>query len=233
MKFDINSHEQNVFNDQFQDCKKLEGRGDIIFVYSDEFQGDVYETTNTLQATTDFLKYITCLNPVQFFKSRIMIGHNKNDSQANWSGTKGNRIHIPWENKYLEKDKFLHSCSHELVHPFYASSPLHISNQKWGEPFCEFLRGPCLNVMGQDGKRWWHKNIEEYQKKGKDAYRNVAGQILTYAKSRYYNDKNMEFCINNLINNKEKMKKLINHLFEEYKIKSLIEIFTPVEKMKI
>jgi len=45
MNFDINSHEQKIFNNQFPDCKKLEGRGDFIFVYSDEFQGDIYERT--------------------------------------------------------------------------------------------------------------------------------------------------------------------------------------------
>ena len=56
MNFEINSHEQEIFNNLFPDCKKLEGRDDIIFVYSDEFQGDIYETANVLQVMTDFLK---------------------------------------------------------------------------------------------------------------------------------------------------------------------------------
>ena len=72
MNFHITSHEQEILNNQFPDCKKLDVRGDIILVYSDDFRGDIYETANTLQAATDLLKYFTCLNPTEFFNLRIM-----------------------------------------------------------------------------------------------------------------------------------------------------------------
>jgi hypothetical protein len=233
MKFDINSRQREILNHRFPDSKKVEARGDILFVYSDEFQGDIYETANARQAAVDFLKYVTCRNPTQFFNSRVMVGHNKIATQANWSGEKGNRIHIPWKDEYLKQGRFLHSCSHEIVHPFYRLSPLHKSNEKWGDAFCEFLRGPCKKVIGQDGKRWWLENVEQHQNKGKNTYRNVAGQILTYAKRRYYNNETMKFCISEFIDDKEKMKEFMNHLFEQYRTKSLCEIFTPVDKMKI
>jgi len=230
---DMNSNEQRIFDDQFPDCKKLKIMKDFIFVYCDDFQGDIYETANALQAAVDFLKYVTCLNPTQSFNSRVMVGHSKIATQANWSGKEHNRIHIPWKDEHLKQNDFLHSCSHELVHPFYRCSPLHESNEKWGDAFCEFLRGPCKFVMGQDGKRWWLENVEQHQSNGKNTYRNVAGQILVYAKRRYYNDRTVEFCIEELINDKEKMKEFMKHLFTEYRTKSLCEIFTPVEKIKI
>lgn len=232
MHSDLKPHEQQILDKHFPDCKKSEGRGDIIFVYGDEFKEDIYETANTLQAAADFLKYVTCLNPAQFFNARIMVGHSKKYDQPNWSGKEGNRICIPWKPKYLKQDTFLKACSHELVHPFYRLSPLHTSNEKWGDPFCEFLRGQCKNVMGQEGKIWWLKNIEEYNKT-RNSWRNVAGQILNYAKEISSNIGIKNFDIEEFLDDKEAMKIFMNHLFKEYRTKSLCNIFTPVGKMKL
>jgi len=232
MNCDITKSEKILLEKNYPDLKNVEGRDDIILVYNENFKEDICEIANSLQDAVDFLKYVTCLNPTNFFNSRILIGHNKNANQANWSGRDGNRIYILWEDKYFKKDEFLHSCAHELVHPFYRLSPLHRSNEKWGESFCEFLRGPCKHIMGLDGQTWWNENIDKYQK-GEDAYRNVAGQLLTYAKSKYYNSLTMEVCINEFIDDRKKIRSFVLSLFEEYRSKSFCEIFTPVPKMKI
>jgi hypothetical protein len=233
MNYDITDSEKRILVKRFPDLKNIEGRGDIILAYDENFMEDIYEIANTLQDAVDFLKYVTDLNPANFFNSRILIGHNKNTSQAKWKGRDGNCIYVCWESKYFQKDEFLHTCSHELVHPFYRISPLHKSNEKWGEPFCEFLRGPCKHVMGQDGQTWWKKYISDHLEKGKDTYRNVTGQILMHVKSKYYDSDNIDVCIKEFINNRKKIKQFTLSLFEEFRSKSLCEILTPVPKMNI
>ncbi len=234
MNIDITTPEQGVLEKEFPDCKYVEGRSSIIFAYNDEFKGDVYETANALQDAADFLEYVSHLNPAKYFNSRTAIGFNKEAKQANWSGRDGNRIHILWEEKYFTKDEFLHSCSHELVHPYYRLSPLHKSNQKWGEVFCEFLRGPVKTVMGQDGKLWWNENIKEHKDKGKNSHRNVAGQVLVYAKEKYYsNEEVVELFIDEFISDRSGIEQFFLYLFKEFRTRSFCDIFTPVEKMKI
>lgn len=219
MHFDINSHEQKIFNDRFPDCKKLEGRGDIVFVYTDEFQGDIYETANALQAMTDFLRRVTCLNPVQFFNSRIMIGYSKNSLQAkqpNWSGKEGNRIYIPWKDKYFKQDELLRSCSHELVHPFFRVSPLHYNNQSWGEGFCDFLRGPIENLIGLDGKGWLKEKIKQAQWNKQDRGGNVAGQLVLRAQKEYWFLHDIDQFISWFINDRDAIKMFVSFLFDRF-----------------
>ncbi len=232
MNFDITSHEQRIFNNQFPDCKNLEGRGDIIFVYIDEFQGDIYEIANALQAMTDFLKYVTCLNPAQFFNSRIMVGHNKNASQPNWSGKEDNYIYIPWEDKYFKKDKLLHSCSHELVHPFFRVSPLHYSNEWWGEGFCDFLRGPVKNLMGLEGKGWWKEKIEQSQSNKQDRGGNVAGQLVLRAQKENGDLYDIDQFIARFINDREAIRMFVNFLFDRFSGRPMGEEFRATEWIK-
>lgn len=123
----VNPREREILESQFPKCRRIEAREDIVFVCVNGFHGDACEIVSALQATADFLKYVTCLDPTQCFGSRIMVGHSKSATQANWSGEKGNRIQIPWKDEHLKKDILFHSFSHEIVHPFYKLSPLHKS----------------------------------------------------------------------------------------------------------
>ena len=140
MPFDCNLQEKKIIEEQFSDSKNIEQRGDVIFVYPNEFSGDSYLTANYLQETIEYLNYLTNLNPSHFFNSRIIVGYTKLATDPNWSGRNGNRIQMPLKNEYLKETELLHVCAHELVHPFYRLSPLHYKNEKWGEPFCEFRR---------------------------------------------------------------------------------------------
>ncbi len=229
MNFDRDSHEQKILNTQFPDCTKLEKRDDIILVYSDEFQGDIYETANTLQATTDFLKYVTYLNPTEFFNSRIIVGHYKNASQANWSGKEGNRIYIPLEYEYLKQKEFLSSCSHELVHPFFRVSRLHDSNERWGEGFCDFLRGPVKNLMGLDGKGWWKKKIEQAQSDKQDRGGNAAGQLVLGAWKEHGAVYDIDRFIKWFIDDREAIRTFVKSLFDRFSDCSMSEEFRSTE----
>ena len=232
MPCDLNQHEKKILAAQFPDCKYTEERGDLIFAYQSSFKGDAYLTAHHLQSAVDFLKYTTCLNPTHFFNSRIKVGYTNQSTQCTWSGRRGNRIRIPHKSKYLEQDELLHSCAHELVHPFYRLSPLHLSNEKWGNPFCEFLRGPLRNVMGLDGKSWWLGNLA-HKANGKDSNRNVAGQFLLYAYEKCGNEREEEVFVSKFINNKEGIKRFVADLFQEFSAKPMSTKFIAVPKMKI
>jgi len=225
----ISPHEEKIFNNRFPDCRKLEGRCDVMFVYSDEFQGNICETANALQAMTGFLKYVTCLNPVQFFNSRIMVGYNKNALQANWSGEEGNRIHIPWQDEYFEQDELLDSCSHELVHPFFRVSALHCSNQWWGEGFCDFLRGPIKDIAGLDGKGWWKKKIEQARSNKQDRGGNIAGQLVLRAQEEQRGLSDINQFIAQFINDREAIRSFVGFLFDRFSHRSMGEEFLATE----
>ena len=91
----LNLREDSVIKTQFPDCNNFEPREDIIFTFPDEFAGDIKHVADKLQSAADFLKYVTNINPINFFKSRIIIGFTDKSTQPTWSGAGGNRIRLP------------------------------------------------------------------------------------------------------------------------------------------
>jgi hypothetical protein len=227
----LTPHEQKVLSDQFPDCDRIERRDDLILVYPKDSLDQARGIAGKLQKGMDFLRYVTSIDPTRDFHSRLVIGYTKQSSQPNWSGIRGNRIHIPWD-KYLNvPNEPLDVCSHELVHPFYNRSPLHDSNEKWGNCFCEFLRGPVKNVIGLNGEIWWLEKLND-KRSGKQNYGNVAGQFLLKAKGEFGNpNETEEDFADRFINDRESIKKFVAYLFEEFSQRRLSSEFVPTSKI--
>jgi len=229
MNLDVNTREKETLDSRFPDWKRLTAREDVIVVYSDKFRGDICETAKSLQAATDFLKYVTSSKPTEFFCSRIVIGHNRATSMPNWSGQEGNRIYIPLADRYFEEDEFLDSCSHELVHPFFRASPLHRSNQWWGEAFCDFMRGPVKNVMGLDGRGWWIKKTQEARSNKQDRGGNVAGQLVLRAQKEERDLDDIADFIGRFIDDREGIKIFVQGLYDRFSSRPMREEFRATE----
>jgi hypothetical protein len=233
MKNKLNPKENEVWRTQFSECIKLELRQDLIFIYPDGFAGPVSYVADKMQSSMDFLKDVTTISPIQEFGSRVVVGYTRKATQPNWSGLGGNRVHLPWKDEYLnKKSEPLDVCSHELVHPFYNRSPLHQSNEYWGDCFCEFLRGPVKQTMGLDGRNWWKEKLHDYRS-GKQYYGNVAGQFLLKAKQMYwdFNEAEDKF-IDHFIEDRESIKKFVEYLFIKFSHKSFDTEFEPTSKMR-
>lgn len=231
MSNNMNPHEERVFKNQFPNCDNSELREDIIFVCPSVFKGNIKYIADKLQSAADFLKCLTGINPKDDFQSRVFIGFTDQSNQPNWSGRYGNRIHIP--ERYLNKEmEPLGACSHELVHPYYRCSPLHNSNEKWGECFCEFLRGPVKNVMGLDGNSWWQEKIEDTRSNTQNDG-NVAGQFILKAKKRYGGSDETEIdFIDRFIEDPKAIKDFVSYLFSFFSERQLSSEFNATSKMR-
>jgi len=223
----LSSHEEKVRAEQFPDSDLLEQREDLIFVFPGCFSKDGGEVANQLQSSFNFLKDITSVDPTTELKSRVVIGFTKQSTQPNWSGLKGNRIHLPW-NKLSKSCEPQDACSHELIHPFYRCSPIHDRNEGWGDGFCDFLRGPLKNKMGLDGNSWWEKMIEAGQRTPKGEYSYPAGQLVLKLFEKYGD---CGESVNDLIKNKAALKSFIKFLFCNFKETSLSSFIKPSPEM--
>jgi hypothetical protein len=226
-----NKGERTVWEAQFPDCERVEQRHDVIFVYPATLMRDTKSITDHLQSAMDYLKHVTNIDPSDYFTTRVIVGYTRQSTQPNWSGIKGNRVHVPW--KYLDKeDEPLDSCSHELVHPFYNRSSLHDSNEKWGDCFCEFLRGPVKHVMGLDGISWWHKKLQD-EKQKKDNWGNVAGQFLLKAKEELGNaGESPEDFADRIIQSPDDVKTFVFFLFDRFSELTMSSEFRPTSKVE-
>jgi hypothetical protein len=229
---DISSHENKVRTQQFPGCERMELRQDVVFVFPSELTVDAAAIADGLQSAMSYLKDVTLIDPTQELGSRVVIGYSVTCTQPNWSGRGGNRVCLP-QAKYLnmENEPF-DVCSHELVHPFYNRSRLHQSNERWGDCFCEFLRGPVKEIMGLDGKKWWREKLAD-TRSDKQNYGNVAGQFLMRAKAMY--SKPMEGendFLDRFIGDIEIIKQFVSYLFAEFSGKSFSSEFVPTTKVR-
>ena len=232
MNTDLSQHENKVQANQFAACERAEPRQDLVFVYPSYLTGDAVSIADTLQSAASCLRYVTSIDITQELGSRVVIGYSKTSTQPNWSGVRGNRICIPW-NKYLnsENEPF-DVCSHELVHPFYNRSVLHQSNERWGDCFCEFLRGPAKVIMGLDGKAWWREKLSD-MKSGKQNYGNVAGQFLMKAKKmKAMSGETENDFADRFIEDIKSIKEFVMYLFESFSQKPLSSAFIPTSKVQ-
>ncbi len=159
MNHDLNDHEHQMWKKLYPDCDKYVCRKDVISFYPSVFKDDADIVADKLQSSTVYLKDVTDVNPIEKFRKKILVGYNKQATQSTWSSS-GNRIFLPWV-RLNKKNQPLHDCAHELVHPFYNISQLHDKNEPWGDTFCEFMRGPIKNLVGQEGKDWWQEKITQ------------------------------------------------------------------------
>ncbi len=226
-----NTHEKKVLDTQFPRCSNITESVDVIFAYSNQFKGNEKPTLDALQRIMDCLKEVTCLDPTQHYHSKVVVGYTDQSTQPNWSGNGGHRVHIPIKLEYYAQDKLLDACTHELAHSFYRLSALHISNEKWGDPFCEFLRGPAKAQIGQNGISWWYDCIKEHTETKRNTFRNVTGQILLYAKDKYYSQHTLEAFVREFILDENKVSEFTLSLFTEFSNKPMADRFYPVEKM--
>lgn len=223
LDFNMNTKEENTWRRYFSDCNNKQERNDVIFVYPDELGNNPESITDKLQQITDFLKYVTELNPTEIFQQRVVIGYSQ--SGLGWSR---NRVNIPW--KYLNKnDEPIDASTHELVHPFFRTSPLHDANEGWGEGFCDFLRGPAKKIVSLDGNGWWRRMIAAANENKDSEYHYPAGQFVIRA---------FEKCgsscgsIESLIDDHGAIKKFVLFLFSTYSDISLSTYIEPSPKMK-
>jgi hypothetical protein len=219
----MNEKEKMTWKESFPVCKHEQEREDVIFVFPDEFEKSPEATIDDLQRIIDFLKYITEINPTEVFEQRIVVGYS--NKGLGWSR---NRINVPW--KYLKKpEEPLDACTHELVHPFFRASPLHGSNEGWGEGFCDFLRGPVKNIVGLDGDEWWQRMLKAVEQNMNSEYHYPAGKFVLKAFDEYRSS-----CrsIETLINAHEVLKAFVGSLFSTFKHTSLSTYIEPSLIMK-
>lgn len=227
----------------FPDCiPKPIATEDLIFLYPNDFISKPDETMKLLQKTFDLLRQLTDLNPTGKLPSetnsaRITIGfHKKYTNTMVWTGSGGNLIFMPWKRR-LWKDEPQAGCTHELVHPFYRISELFEGeNEVWGDSFCEFMRGPLKNNIGQDGISWWKEKVKNAEEKKDSEGGTGAGLLILEAKEIYRgNDYDSYKFVEEFINDISSLNDYIQRLRKEYSLTPLHsrERFFLTEKMKI
>lgn len=231
MNHDLNDHEHQMWKKLYPDCDKYVCRKDVIFFYPSVFKDDADIVADKLQSSTVYLKDVTDVNPIEKFRKKILVGYNKQATQSTWSSS-GNRIFLPWV-RLNKKNQPLHDCAHELVHPFYNISQLHDKNEPWGDTFCEFMRGPIKNLVGQEGKDWWQEKIDNARNDDDTQMGNTAGQFILKVK-QMYDDRNSsdEEFINKYIDDEETIKKFVNYLYDNFSNRLMSSEFKPTDKMK-
>ncbi len=237
----------------FPYCDGFVCREDLIFCYpSAEFPQDPDEVSNRLQDAMDYLKEVTELNLKGTFRYRVIIGYRditkqRKPSQPCWVRNLQEGLHwiyLPWKNKWKKKlmtppDEPLHTCAHELVHPFYYVSRLYTKDKPWGgnegwkDPFCEFLRGPVRNAMGLDGKGWWRDRIADAENPTKENWGKVAGEILIMAwrSYKYLGEEKIDFA-ERFVEEKEEIREFLLWLFENFRDRPLRDKLTFVDKLR-
>lgn len=228
----ISSHETKVRTMQFPKCERIESRQDVVFVFPSKLVVDAATIADGLQSAMSYLKDVTCIDPTQKFSSRVVIGYSETCTQPNWSGVGGNRVCLPWAKYLKRKDEPFDVCSHELVHPFYNRSALHQSNERWGDCFCEFLRGLVKEIMGLDGKGWWREKLAD-TRSDKQNYGNVAGQFLQRANAMYSKPTEAEDDFaDRFIGDTEAIKEFVAYLFMKFSRKPFSSEFVPTTKVR-
>ncbi len=226
----MNKKEEQTWRTRYSHCDKAKDQDDLIFLYPSEFVKDIDEIAYKLQSIMNFLKIITNLNPAAFFRQRVVIGYRHASDEGGKNCQPGwlpNWINIPWN--YLGKnDEPLDMCTHELIHPFFRSSPLHCRNEGWGEGFCDFLRGPAKKVIGLDGVAWWEKMIKSARIDPNSEYHHPAGKFILKFSETY---NNCDLNVNNLIGNYIGLKEYIEYLFVNFCNSSLSSYIEPSQKM--
>ncbi len=226
----MNKKEENTWQTRYSHCENAQERDDLIFLHPPEFNKGTHVVANKLQNIMNFLKNIMKLNPTVFFGQRVVIGyrHPRDEGGKNCQpGWMPNWVNIPWN--YLGKsDEPLDMCTHELVHPFFRSSPLHCRNEGWGEGFCDFLRGPAKKIVCLDGDSWWEKMVEAARNDPYSEYHNPAGKLVLKFSETHNNG---DLDITNLIDNHIGLKEYVEYLFVNFYNKSLSSYIEPSQKM--
>jgi len=219
----MNEKEKYTWEKTFPDCRHKQEREDVIFVFPDKFQKSPGATTDNFQRVVDFLKDVTGINPTEAFEQRVVVGYS--NQGLGWSR---NRINVPL--KYLSKpEEPLDACTHELVHPFFRASPLHDSNEGWGEGFCDFLRGPAKKIVGLDGNEWWQRMIKAAKQNKNSEYHYPAGKFVLKALEEHRSSCS---SIEALIDAHAVLKAFVGFLFSTFEHKSLSTYIEPSLKMK-
>lgn len=219
----MNEKEKRTWKTLFPNCRDSREQKDVVFVFPDEFEKSPEATIDDLQRVIDFLKDITAIDPTVFFGQRVVVGYTSQG--LGWSQ---NRISVPL--KYLSKpEEPLDACTHELVHPFFRASPLHDSNEGWGEGFCDFLRGPAKNVVGLDGNGWWHRMVKAAEHNKNSEYHYPAGKFVLKA---FEEHRASCSSIEALIDAHSVLKTFVGFLFSNFQRKSLSTYIEPSSKMK-
>lgn len=233
----MNTEEEKTWRGRYSYCRNIEEKDDLIFAYPDGFGKNPSAVAEDLQKSMNFLKSITNLDPTGFFHQRTVVGYRHPNDEGGRNCQPGwlpNWVNIPWS--YLEKhNEPQDACSHELVHPFYRISPLHNSNEGWGEGFCDFLRGPIKNLLGLAGNEWWKQKIDDAHSKKDDRGGNAAGQFILKAQKKYgsVNETTEDFVVS-FINNRDAIRKYISFLFSYFSDRRLsdCECFTPTSYIR-
>ena len=227
---DLNKHELDLWNKRDRDCDSYAVTEDFVFAYPSGFFADLEPVKAGLQNAMVFLKEITGLNPKNCLHSRVFVTYSRDAKSSTWSAREGNRVRIP--NKYLGmKNEPLDTCSHELVHPFFFVSPLHKSNEPWGEGFCDFLRGPVKHVMGLDGKGWLEKMVSEVNNQ-KSTHQAPAGELVLMAQRALTKDENLERFTKWFVDDPVSVRAFVTFLFIAVSERRLSTVLDPTDQMK-
>ena len=219
----MNEKEKYTWNKTFPNCRHNRESEDVIFVFPDDFKKSPGATIDELQRVVDFLKDVTGIDPTEFFAQRVVVGYS--NKGLGWSQ---NRINVPL--KYLSKpEEPLDACTHELIHPFFRASPLHDSNEGWGEGFCDFLRGPAKNFVGLDGNEWWQRMIKAAKQNINSEYHYPAGKFVLKALEEHRSSCS---SIEALIDDHAVLKAFVGFLFSKFQQRSLSTYIEPSLKMK-
>lgn len=245
MNSDLSPDEERIAKWQSPLCDKLAKKDDLVFSYGSTIvtMACAYAIAEKLQVAMDFLRNVTDKNPTQYFGSRVVIRwirDREKEGQAYWSSDstgKGHWLDLSWD--YLSKaDEPYKICAHELVHPFYRTSPLHTrgkpwgGNEGWGEGFCDFLRGPVMNHIGLDGKQWWWKVIDAGEKNKPGTHQNPAGQFVKMAQQKHWGASKRDEFIDWFIDDIDALRQFLNSLFEDFADRPLSQVLIPTTEME-
>ncbi len=187
--------ERACLTERYNHCapERVHGTADLVLAVAREFEetrpGRTKEVADTLQRAVIYLRRVTQIS-LRLSGNRLVVGYRLENPPCSpgfdirpFANSEVGWINVPWHYKD-HQNKPLACCSHELVHPFFHFSPLHRNkNEAWGDGYCDFLRGPVLEVMGLDGRAWTRSMICCAHGKG-DQYHDPAGQFALAARAR-------------------------------------------------
>ena len=203
---------------------------DVIYVFPSDRIAEPERRAATLQSAVEFLQAVTDMDLKRCFGRRVCVGYADELSQDCWCGSSNAVCLIP--DRLDGEDQPMAACSHELVHPAYYRSPLHGSNEPWGDGFCDFIRGPLLQVMGQDGVAYWRKKIADVRNRtgGQGGY--IAGQFATrLLKVNGLGPESDDQAIAGLITKVEAIKRFVGWLFAAFADQPLYREFRPTRRI--
>ncbi len=245
----LTADEKRIFDNQSPRCDRFVGMDDLVFSYpssykklqfSYKFHPDYNDrakyVAKRLQEIMNFLIAITGKCPTGYFGTRVVVRWRKEHEKIGkeiWRSCRhkrlpGHYVNLSWDymldvEKTKKDDEPITVCAHGLVHPFYAASELHTkegpNNERWGEGFCDFMRGPILTKMGMNGVERWQRSIKKAKEQAKYSLYDTPASCFVMMFLEHCNPS--EQYMDRAIKDINSLRNFVKWLFSNYSNKSL------------